>query len=160
MASSSTRLTVRHSFSTKYISALNKILTNEHQSLILATPFGWFLDFTDNVKLGRKILGELVWKWVDPSSGFLIGDKIVSMNEEDFFLGLGLSLDGKEFNLNGEMRVSKCVKYIGNRTSDLKLVYKCLMKKGKKIPCTPFCSLYILVGICEILFPQRNGKMI
>ncbi|XP_022640749.1 uncharacterized protein LOC111242332 isoform X1 [Vigna radiata var. radiata] len=153
------QLTVRHSVSTKFISSLNKRLSKEQRSLIVGPPFGWFLDLTGNVKVGRKMLSELVFKWVDSSSGFLIADKVVPMNEKDFSLGLSLSLDGKEIDLKLEMGCSRCVKYIGNKTRNLTLLYKCLMKKGKSIPCAPFCSLYILVGICEILIPQHNGKV-
>ncbi|WVZ12243.1 hypothetical protein V8G54_016773 [Vigna mungo] len=153
-------LTVRHSVSTKFTSSLNEHLSKEQRALIGGTPFGWFLDFSGNVKVGRKMLSELVFRWVDSSSGFLIADKVVPMNEKDICLALGLSLDGKEIDLNLEMGCSRCVKYIGNKTRDLSLVYKCLMKKRKSIPCHPFCSLYILVGICEILIPHRNEKVL
>ncbi|KOM26482.1 hypothetical protein LR48_Vigan277s000200 [Vigna angularis] len=39
------KLRVSHSFSTKYISTLNERLSEEHRSLIVETPFQWFLDF-------------------------------------------------------------------------------------------------------------------
>ncbi|KOM48696.1 hypothetical protein LR48_Vigan07g240000 [Vigna angularis] len=47
-----TKLSVRHSFSTKYICTLNERLTDEHRSLIVRTPFAWFLDVNVNVKVG------------------------------------------------------------------------------------------------------------
>ncbi|XP_022633105.1 uncharacterized protein LOC111241029 isoform X2 [Vigna radiata var. radiata] len=51
--SSTTRLTVRHSVSTKFICGLNKRLSKEQRALIGGTPFGWFLDFTDALKKGK-----------------------------------------------------------------------------------------------------------
>ncbi|BAT81591.1 hypothetical protein VIGAN_03134900 [Vigna angularis var. angularis] len=82
------------------------------------------------------------------------------MNENDFCLGLGLSSDGENINLKDEIGNSTCVKYICKGTKDLNLIYKFLMRKhNKKIPSSPFCSLYILAGICEILFPKRSGRV-
>ncbi|BAT81898.1 hypothetical protein VIGAN_03180900 [Vigna angularis var. angularis] len=154
------QLTVRHSFSIKYICTLNERLTDEHRSLIAKTPFAWFLDLNVNVKLGKNILSELLGKWDDSSSGFFVGNKVLNINENDFYLGLGLSTDGENINLKEEMGNILCVKYIGKGTKDLNSIYKILMRKHKKkIPCSHFCSLYLLVGICEILFPKRSGKM-
>ncbi|BAU01602.1 hypothetical protein VIGAN_11087000, partial [Vigna angularis var. angularis] len=141
------KLTVRHSFSTKYICTLNERLTDEHRSLIAKTPFGWFLDVNVNVKLGRNILSELLGKWDDSSSGFVVGNKVLNINENDFYLGLGLSTDGENINLKEEMGNIECVKYIGKGTKELNSIYKILMQKHKKkIPCSHFCSLYLLVG--------------
>ncbi|XP_052725326.1 uncharacterized protein LOC128194250 [Vigna angularis] len=155
-----TTLSVRHSFSTKYICTLNERLTKEHRSLIATTPFAWFLDVNVNVKVGRNILSELLGKWDDCSSGFIVGNKVLNINENDIYLGLGLSTDGANINLKEELGNSECVKYIGKGTKELNSIYKILMRKQKKkIPCSHFCSLYLLVGISEILFPKRSGKV-
>ncbi|XP_052725848.1 uncharacterized protein LOC128194361 [Vigna angularis] len=155
-----TKLSVRHSFSTKYICTLNERLTDEHRSLIARTPFAWFLDVNVNVKVGRNILSELLGKWDDCSSGFLVGNKVLNINENDIYLGLGLSTDGANINLKEELGNTECVKYIGKGTKELNSIYKILMRKQKKkIPCSHFCSLYLLVGISEILFPKRSGKV-
>ncbi|WVZ02749.1 hypothetical protein V8G54_023555 [Vigna mungo] len=158
--SSTSKLTVQQSFSTNYISTLNNQLTQEHRSVIYGIPFHWFLDLSPKVRITRNILSELVVKWVDSGGSFLIGDKLVPMTENDFCLGLGLSTDGKDLNLKENFKRTSCVKYVGKDTKDLDLVYKCLMRKRKKkIPCSDFCSLYILVGISELLFPNRSRRV-
>lgn len=82
-------------------------------SLIKKTSFRWFLDLTNHVKLGRNILNELLVRWVDSSGGFLFGDRVVQFNENDFCLGLRLSLDGEDIKLKEKVKGNKCGKYFG-----------------------------------------------
>lgn len=70
---------------------MNECLTNEYRSLIAKILFRWFLDLSGNVKLGRNILSELLVKWMDSNNcSLLIGDKLVSVNEKEFFFRFGV----------------------------------------------------------------------
>lgn len=93
------QLTVRHSFSTKYVCTLNQRLTVAHGSVIGRTQFSWFLELSKKVIFNNKILKGLLLKWIDLSNGFVIGDKVVNLIESEFCLGLGLSSEGKSIKL-------------------------------------------------------------
>ncbi|WVZ19925.1 hypothetical protein V8G54_007247 [Vigna mungo] len=62
-------LFVRHSMKTKFIGGLNEILTEKQKAIILQTPFQWFLELNDDIKLGRNLLSDLLERWDDERGG-------------------------------------------------------------------------------------------
>ncbi|XP_014492662.1 uncharacterized protein LOC106755080 [Vigna radiata var. radiata] len=75
-----TKLSVRHSFSTMYISALNERLTEDQREVISKTPFFWFLEFSGKVTLNAKLLRELTKTWVDSTNSSFIANKHFNIN--------------------------------------------------------------------------------
>ncbi|XP_022634551.1 uncharacterized protein LOC111241305 [Vigna radiata var. radiata] len=144
---------------TKFIRGLNEILTDEQKDIISQSPFKWFLELNDDIKLGRNILSDLLQRWDDERGGFCFGDKYVELKELDVTLSLGLGLDGEQINLK-EKRVGKsdCRKHFAkaNGNYDLQVIYDFILKKHKKLPSLDVCRLYILVGISNILLPNRT----
>lgn len=88
-------------------------------TLIGKTPFSWFLELLDIVKLGRNVWNELCVRWVDFRGGFWFGEKFVEFKEMDVCLGLGLSLLGDKIDLNELVGFSDCKKHFGPRKHDV-----------------------------------------
>ncbi|XP_014514301.1 uncharacterized protein LOC106772422 [Vigna radiata var. radiata] len=156
---SSNKLFVHHSMKTNFVAGLNAILTEEHKDVISKTPFAWFLELQDNLKIGRNILSDLLIRWVDERGGFKFGDKFVEFKEVDVSLALGLGLVGDEINLNAKyFSPSPLQKYFGKAKGkyELDMIYHFVLKEHKKLPCKDVCSLYVFVGISEVLLPCRT----
>ncbi|WVZ26342.1 hypothetical protein V8G54_004886 [Vigna mungo] len=84
----SNTLFVRHSMKINFVAGLNAILSEEQKCVISKTPFAWFLELQDNLKIGRNILSDLLIIWVDERGGFLFGEKFVEFKELDVTLSL------------------------------------------------------------------------
>ncbi|BAT74063.1 hypothetical protein VIGAN_01165400 [Vigna angularis var. angularis] len=132
------------------------MLTDKQKASISQTPFQWFLELNDDIKLGRNILSDLLERWDDERGGFWFGEKFVELKEVDVTLSLGLGLVGEPIMLNEKtLEKSDCRKYFakGNGKYELQVIYEFILKKHKKLPSVDVCRLYILVGISEILLP-------
>ncbi|WVY92330.1 hypothetical protein V8G54_037844 [Vigna mungo] len=159
----SNKLFVRHSMKTNFVGGLNAILSEEQKCIILKTPFSWFLELQETLKIGRNILSDLLIRWVDERGGFLFGEKLVEFNEVDVTLSLGLSLVGDKINLNdNNLLESQCQDYFDKRKGkyELDMIYEFALKNHKKLPCLDVCKLYILVGISDVLLPSRRRTVI
>ncbi|WVZ21435.1 hypothetical protein V8G54_008757 [Vigna mungo] len=151
------QLFVRHSMKSKLIGGLNGILTDEQKGIISQSPFKWFLELKDDIKLGRNILSDLLERWDHERGGFCFGGNFVELKEIDVTLSLGLGLDGEHINLK-EKRLGKsdCRKHFAKAKGkyDLQVIYDFILNKQKKLASLDVCRLYILVGISEILLPN------
>ncbi|XP_014501090.1 uncharacterized protein LOC106761967 isoform X2 [Vigna radiata var. radiata] len=157
--SSNNKLYVRHSMKTKYVAGLNALLIEEHRCIISKTPFKWFLDLQDNLRIGMNILSDLLTKWIDERGGFLFGENFVQFKEVDVTLSLGLSLVGDKINLNEKnLLESHCRNYFdkekGKGKYKLDVIYDFVLKNHKKLPAIDVCRLYLFIGIHEILLPS------
>ncbi|KOM49470.1 hypothetical protein LR48_Vigan08g029700 [Vigna angularis] len=141
----------------KFVGTLNEVLSMEQKSMISNTPFCWFLELKENVKISRNVLNELLIRWVDESGCFRFGERVVELKAIDVCLSLGLSVVGENIKLKEkQLRKSPFRKFFGDGKQDLQMIYDFLMKKHKKLSSAHFCSLYILVGISEFLIPNRS----
>lgn len=95
--------------------------------------------------------GLITWE------GFYFGHKIIEFSELDVCLSLGLPIVGEAIDLNKVGHQSVCRDYFPNGNVDLKMVYDFLLQEHDNFPLEHFCSLYLLVGISEFLFPSRSG---
>ncbi|BAT88811.1 hypothetical protein VIGAN_05242500, partial [Vigna angularis var. angularis] len=104
----------------KLVDALNRRLTPKQRSFIQRTPFGWFLELHENVKISRSLLNELCVRWVDSRGEFCFGEKIVEFKE--------LSLVGEKIDLNGVEVLSECRNYFGVGNVDVNVIYEFLLQ--------------------------------
>jgi len=114
---------------------------------------------TESMKLSRNLLSKLCSKRDEESWCFQIRSFSVGFTLLDVCLGLGLRVVGPKFNLNEIEVESNCRKMFQTKNVDLSTLYDFLMRNKKEIFVPDFCRVYILLGICEFLLPNRSGRV-
>jgi len=147
-----------HLCKAKYLGALNEQLSVEQKRYLKGTPFWWFTKLNELVKISHNMLSLLFNKWIERRGVFAVGNKVVQFNLLDMCLKLGLRICGEKIDLTKEVDDSESRKFFCSGKVNVKSIYEFLLKfdedmGGVKV----FYSLYILLGICEFLVPNRYG---
>jgi len=150
---------LRHSCGTKYLACINNQLTAEQKLFIEGTCFGWLTMLKEPTKLSRNLLSKLCSRWDEKSGCFQIRSQSVRFSLLDVCVGLGLRVVGPKFNLNEIEVESNCRKMFQSKNVDLSTLYDFLMRNRKEISVLEFSRVYILLGICEFLLPNRIGRV-
>jgi len=158
-ASDSRELCVRYFCYTKYLGALNIMLTTQQKNCIQETPFGWFTLLTRKVKISRRVLKELCTRWVEKRGGFFIWFEFVSFSLLDVCVGLGLRVSVIYVELENGNFDSYCRSLFTCGIVKVKMVFNELVKCHTDGRVDEFCKLYILLGLSEFLFPNRMGNV-
>jgi len=150
---------LRHSCETKYLASINNQLTAEQKLFIEGTCFRWLTMLKEPTKLSRNLLSKLCSRWDEKSVCFQIRSQSVRFSLLDVCVGLGLRVVGPKFNLNEIEVKSNCRKMFQSKNVDLSTLYDFLMRNRKEIFVLDFFRVYILLGICEFLLPNRIGRV-
>jgi len=153
--SNSRELCLRHFCYTKYLGAVNTMLTMEQKNCIQQTPFGWFKLLTHKVKISRKFLKELCTRWIERRGGFLIRSVFVPLSLLDVSIGLGLGVSREDVELESEHVDSYCRSLFICGIVKVNMVFDEVVKCHSHGRVDEFCKLYILLGLSEFLFPNR-----
>jgi len=115
---------------------------------------------SDSMKISRKLLSLLCYKWVERRGSFDIGGQVVEFNLLDVCLGLGLRVLGERIDLNETVLDSDSLNIFEGETVTVKLIYDYLLKYDDDVGGVEvFCRIYILLGISEFLLPNKKGSV-
>jgi len=137
--SDSGELCVRHFYYTKYLGAVNTMLTMQQDNCIQETPFGWFTLLTHKVKISRRVLKELCARWVEKRGGFFIRSEFVPFSLLDVCVGLDLRVSGVDVELENENVDSYCRSIFTCGIAKVKMVFDELVKCHTNGKVDKFC---------------------
>jgi len=135
------------------------MLTEEYKACIGRTPFSWFMDLEDKVKLNRKLLTGLCTRWVERRLCFMIRSDLVSFTTLDVCVLLGLRIGGCVVDLQRESQDSPIRKLFPSTHVYVKMIFDEIQKRRNDVNVDDFCKLYVLLGLSEFLLPTVSGSV-
>jgi len=143
---------VRHCYSTKYLLQVNKILIDEQKATIKATPFGWLVMIDKQLKMSRRVVRELSYRFVEKECGFQIRSDVVSLSLIDVCVGIGLRIGGEKVDLKKDSSDSTLRSLFASNCVIIPMIYDELLKHVNDCNVVEFCKLYILLAFSFFFF--------
>ena len=150
---------VRHCYSTKYLLQVNKILIDEQKATIKATPFGWLVMIDKQLKMSRRVVRELSYRFVEKECGFQIRSDVVSLSLIDVCVGIGLRIGGEKVDLKKDSSDSTLRSLFASNCVIIPMIYDELLKHVNDCNVVEFCKLYILLALSEFFLPSTKGSV-
>jgi len=104
--------------------------------------------------MSNTLLRELCLRWVERRGGFLIQYVFVPFTLLDVCVSLGFRVAGQNIELCNEDTDCHTRTIFRSRNVSVRMIYDELMKR---LNGSNDCTLYILLGLSEFLFPNQTG---